>query len=551
MGKRWIIMALLFGGWGAICAGTYYVDNAAADQGDGSFARPWRSINAALPNLFAGDTLYIRGGQSKPQIYPEHLTLVNAGTPEHPIVIMAFPGEWVEIQGGGTTSIVTLNKGGYVFENLVFNHLDGESDAIRIKSSYNVLRNCTIKNGKRDGIDIGRGDYNIIENCTLFDFDTGTTQDAHGIVLDEGIGTIIRNNRIFDCSGDCIQIYSGTARWTVIENNELYTTLGSGSENAIDIKTTFGVMILGNVMYGFRRSAGSQGNAVVIHHDADSVVMRDNRIYDSNGGIRIGGKPGDWPDHVILERNLVHDLVDEGRYSVDGYAIQLDGLADLTMHNNTFANIPGPLFWIDSDGAVDVDIRNNLFANGREFHGSQSNLRGNVLIDYNGWFNCQERFDGEAHPIVGTDPMFVDPGAYDYRLQAGSPAIDAGDPSFGTNYPGGRIDLGAFEFEQPTGFRAGADPLQDYLLLTNYPNPFNPLTTIEFFLPRSGWVQLEIFNIAGQKIRRLISAPMAAGTHRLQWDATDRTGQPVPGGVYFYRLILENQHQTRRMVLLR
>ena len=543
----WLSLCIAF----PILATTYYVDNSKGSGGDGSKDRPWNRINDALPNIYAGDTLFIRGDVESPRIYAEHLRLVNAGTKDQPIVIMAYPGEWVEIQGGGTTSIVKLNKGGYVFENLIFNHLDGESDAIKIKSSYNVMRNCTIKNGKRDGIDIGSGDYNIIENSTIYDFDTGTRQDAHGIVLDEGYGNIIRNNRIYDCSGDCIQIYSGTARWTVIENNELFTTRGSGSENAIDVKTTFGVRIIGNVMYGFRRSAGSQGNAVVIHHDADSVIMKYNRIYDSNGGIRIGGNPGNWPDHVILERNLVHDLVDEGKYSVDGYAIQLDGVADVKMYNNTFANIPGPLFWIDSDGVVDVDIRNNLFYNGQEFHGSQSNLSGTIRIDYNGWFNCPERFDGEPNPVIGDDPQFVNPAAYDYRLQAGSPAIDAGDPAFGNRFPGGRIDLGAFEFEQPTGFQPPTEGPQGYLLLRNYPNPFNPYTTIEFSLPRSGWVRLEIFNILGQSVKRLITGYLSAGQYQLQWDATDDTGRPAPGGVYFYRLILESQQMTQKMFLVR
>jgi len=135
----------------------------------------------------------------------------------------------------------------------------------------------------------------------------------------------------------------------------------------VDIKSTFGVKLIGNEMFGFRRSAGSQGNAVVIHHDADSIIMRDNRIYDSNGGIRIGGNADYQPDYIIIERNIVYDLIDEGQYSTDGYGIQFDGLSNVQMYNNTFVNIPGPLFWIDSDGAENVDIRNIVIPGNRHY----------------------------------------------------------------------------------------------------------------------------------------------------------------------------------------
>ncbi len=532
-------------------ATNYYVDNSVAQSGDGSFTHPWKTVQEALSQLAPGDTLFIRGNLSTPRIYSERLVLNGqAGTPDQPIVIRPYGDEQVEFQYRDAT-LVKFSSGGYVLEDLILNHLGGESDAIKISSSYNVLRRCVIKNGKRDGIDIGRGNHNLIEYCKIYGFDTGTTADAHGIVLDEGYGNTIRYNEIFDNGGDCIQIYTGTARWTRIEYNKLYTTLGGESENAVDIKSTVGVLLIGNEMFGFRRSAGSQGNAVVVHHDADSIIMRENRIYDSNGGIRIGGNDQYQPDYLVIERNVVYDLIDEGQYSTDGYGIQFDGLSNVQMYNNTFVNIPGPLFWIDSDGAENVDIRNNLFYNTGRIKGGTSLFRGTVIIDYNGWFSANERFDNEAHPIIGTDPMFVNPDAGDFRLAAGSPAIDAGDPAFGTDYPGGRIDLGAYESEAVTAISFQQTTPQQFSLLPNYPNPFNPTTIIPFRLPFSMPVELSIFDARGRLIKRLVNGVLTAGEHRFQWDGRDANGQRVASGTYFYQLRTPIGTQTRQFVLLK
>ena len=535
----------------AVWATNFYVDNTVSTSGDGSFSNPWKTINEALPHLAPGDTLFIRGGSITPQVYNENLILNGAaGTRENPIVIRAYGSESVEIQYKNSY-VVKFSSGGYVLEHLILNHLGGESDAIKIKSSYNVLRNCVIKNGKRDGIDLGSGDYNLVEHCKIYGFDTGTTTDAHGIVLDEGTGNTFQYNEIFDNGGDCIQIYTGTARWTVIAYNQLYTTLGGESENAVDIKSTVGVKLIGNEMFGFRRSAGSQGNAVVIHHDADSIIMRDNRIYDSNGGIRIGGNADYQPDYLIIERNIVYDLIDEGQYSTDGYGIQFDGLSNVQMYNNTFVNIPGPLFWIDSDGAENVDIRNNLFSNTGRIKGGESLFRGTVVIDYNGWFSADERFDSEPHPIIGTDPMFVNPDAGDFRLAPGSPAIDAGDPAFGTDYPGGRIDLGAIESDAVTAIEAPKQVIGDFQLLPNYPNPFNPATHIPFVLPQRAPVQLSIYDIHGRLVQTLVQGTLEAGKHQVVWNARNSNGKPVPSGVYIYQIRTPFGSLTGQMILMR
>jgi flagellar hook assembly protein FlgD len=88
-------------------------------------------------------------------------------------------------------------------------------------------------------------------------------------------------------------------------------------------------------------------------------------------------------------------------------------------------------------------------------------------------------------------------------------------------------------------------------LKQNYPNPFNPATTIEFTLPRSGYTRLEIYNITGQRVQTLIDRNLPAGSHRVTWTAVDADGQPLPSGIYYYRLTAEGREYSRQMILVK
>jgi hypothetical protein len=85
----------------------------------------------------------------------------------------------------------------------------------------------------------------------------------------------------------------------------------------------------------------------------------------------------------------------------------------------------------------------------------------------------------------------------------------------------------------------------------NFPNPFNPSTTIRFSLARAGEVQLAVINVLGQKVRTLIDGYYPAGTHSVVWDGTIDGGQVAASGVYFYRLISGAESRTRAMSLLK
>ena len=92
---------------------------------------------------------------------------------------------------------------------------------------------------------------------------------------------------------------------------------------------------------------------------------------------------------------------------------------------------------------------------------------------------------------------------------------------------------------------------QTGLQLSNYPNPFNPETTIEFSLPETANVELTIYNVKGQKVKNLINDEMAGGTHSIIWNGRNEAGEKTGSGVYFYRLKTADQTLSRKMILMK
>jgi hypothetical protein len=89
------------------------------------------------------------------------------------------------------------------------------------------------------------------------------------------------------------------------------------------------------------------------------------------------------------------------------------------------------------------------------------------------------------------------------------------------------------------------------ILLYNYPNPFNPSTTIYFTAEHTENAELFIYNIKGQTIKTLIDKNIQAGEHSLVWDGKDDNGKPVVSGIYFYRLKVGDFEESRKMLLLK
>ena len=167
---------------------------------------------------------------------------------------------------------------------------------------------------------------------------------------------------------------------------------------------------------------------------------------------------------------------------------------------------------------------------------------------------------------ININPEFVDPNENNYNLLPTSPCIDAGvQDTFLTynndtdtlyvpklSFFGSAPDMGAFEFDPATNINNKIiDKPVSFYLYQNYPNPFNSQTTIKYYLPKPGQVKVEIYNLLGQKIRKLINQPQISGTHQVVWDGRDENGNSVSSGVYIYNLICNKFSMSKKLLLLK
>ena len=114
------------------------------------------------------------------------------------------------------------------------------------------------------------------------------------------------------------------------------------------------------------------------------------------------------------------------------------------------------------------------------------------------------------------------------------------------NYPG----VGLLQGIVSVKTKKSPIPLK-FELSQNYPNPFNPSTEIQFAIPTSQKVTINIYNLLGKQVKTLVDKNVAAGRYKITWDGSDKFGTQVASGVYFYELRAKDMIKMRKMLLLR
>ncbi len=106
-----------------------------------------------------------------------------------------------------------------------------------------------------------------------------------------------------------------------------------------------------------------------------------------------------------------------------------------------------------------------------------------------------------------------------------------------------------------TGVVGNDDPVlpasECLVLNANFPNPFNPTTTLSFNLPQQGPAKLEIFNVKGQLVTTLVNETLPSGSHSLVWNGVDKHNRPVSSGIYYYRLSTPQSSLKKKMILMK
>nr|MBC8414803.1 T9SS type A sorting domain-containing protein [Candidatus Cloacimonadota bacterium] len=162
-------------------------------------------------------------------------------------------------------------------------------------------------------------------------------------------------------------------------------------------------------------------------------------------------------------------------------------------------------------------------------------------------YNIYRNIDSGAFTLLDTtlaltyvDSLF-ESGDYGYYVTAEYSQENESDPTDTVIIPYVQVDTGNELIPVRTE------------LAGNYPNPFNPITTISFSLTAEDAENAEIiiYNIKGQKVKQIVSGRLSAGRHSVIWNGKDDNGKAVSSGIYFYRMRTDSYDKTKRMVLLK
>lgn len=181
----------------------------------------------------------------------------------------------------------------------------------------------------------------------------------------------------------------------------------------------------------------------------------------------------------------------------------------------------------------------------------------NSVLIYDGVTEA-EKFDMLTGPMLPTSNFAADQS---YSISTGPFNLGPGesDTAAFAIIAARNVEELALSAQRARSMYRQATPVDDdgtalpnaYQLEQNFPNPFNPITQIQFNLSRSEKVRLEVFNSLGQKVATLIDDIRPVGAHSIFWNGVDDGGQQVASGIYFYKLTAGSTSETRKMVLLK
>ena len=464
------------------------------EQGDVIYIpQDFPTIQEGIDAASDGFTIFVDDG-----IYPENLTISGKD-----IILQSINGA----------------------ENCIIDAFSDDSVVIIQDSDDSEIRGFTIQNGSAS---YGGGGINIngsplVEECII---QNNSATRGGGIFITGS--PIIENN--------------------IVQNNTV-TVAGGG------IISYGGEMIINNNLISQNHSDAYGGGIHI--EDSGEVIITSNEIKENSALARGGGAcfyaegyGGTFNNNLVV--NNISELASAIFFSFGNYT-----LISNTITNNSI-NEQG-LFFGDSSQAV---LINNIIWNNADeeiFIGPDADVEVRYCNVHDGW-------EGEGN--IDVLPRFVGQSYGNYNITGFSHCLGAGieeieidgtwyyAPEFdieGTIRPapvGSNPDIGAYENlnGEPYVSAENSQLLKPDYSLQNYPNPFNPSTTISFSVTQnSDFVNLEIYNLKGQKIRQY---SIFNNQSSITWDGTDSNSKPVSSGIYFYKLIVDKKVVANRKMLL-
>jgi len=503
--------------------------------------RVYTSLQQVSNILNPGDTVLVDGDNT----YSGGIVFSRPGGPAQPILIRGIRiNDRRPVIDGGTNGVAfttgSTSADHYVFEgfevrNATFRGLYHQAGDLTLRDL--VVHNC---NNGLMGADNGSGSL-LLEYCEFYQNGEGTSAHQIYMATDEIAhpGSVFRMQFCW--------IHDGTGGNNVksrAERNEIYYNWVEGAvyheleligpdpagEVPAELKREDSDVV-GNVLRKRATSYGSTGTFSVTRFGGDATGESKGRYRAVNNTILMGTSA----------------------------AFRLfDGLESVEMHNNVFYSVTGA-------AAPIIRTVEAEWTSGEQISGQNNWVQSGLTTIPAGWTGT----------LSGSDPGFIDLAGGDFTLAAGSTLINAGtstpQPPSGFPFPSplfppsahppqhmllvpgsevprdiaGAPDIGAFEYQQPTGVFSSAQPAS-FRLEQNYPNPFNSATIIRYMLPDAGYVDLAVYDMLGREIAVLVRQEQTAGEHSVRVD--------LPGlasSVYIYRLSAGGIVRTRTMIYLK
>ena len=504
--------------------------------------------------------------------------------------------------GGGLLiwdSNIQINNS--IFEN---NHNEMMGGSISLDNVIGTISNCIVQNNVTIAMDAG-GIFINQSEIDIVDTYISNNEASMGAGLSVAYNSEVNLINSSVSGNNSGNIYPSEGILSSDSNIDIYNCIIENNSCGIDFST--GTLVINNsdLLNNNYRALNCSSSQVTI----DSCSFSQNEF--NNAGANCGGgaimvSGSDYDSFTILNSIFTGNSMSGNGNNIGGGAIYTS--SNIYIKNCIFtennANISGStnggsaiyfnnsnsffsncIFWdnstFENGGVISLSHDSNAISiNSIIYNNSPNNIEyletspisynNTISIYYSDIQNGEDIIQANGFGSyyyddsnIDFDPLFEDAINENFILLSNSPCIDTGSPSgwlippendltiddyLNYNCIGDNYDIGTFEYCN--------NATEDYLLLPqivnicNYPNPFNPSTTINFSIRNVSKVELALYNIKGQKIKTLAQNEFTKGSHSIIWNGDDKFGKSASSGIYYYKLSVNGKTEAVKKCLL-
>jgi hypothetical protein len=357
-------------------------------------------------------------------------------------------------------------------------------------------------------------------------------------------------------------------------------TNNNGINGAIGCYYESNAIIANNI---FSKNKGSWGGAIACGVSRNNRPIFSGNFISNNFAEDGGGVYLVWTSNALV----INNIIIRNHASGEGGGINCEASGKPIIVNNTIAFNSSPY-----GGGIECDDNSDPVIINTIFYGNTASFGKQVILTMTASDPCflyctieggKEGFSGAGAGDnysglylnnIDRNPLFMDAANNDFHLMDNSPCISGGADSVevnGTRYgapafdlegnprpnPAGTVpDIGACESN--SGYAAPPNGIEHVKLiptgsqlLQNFPNPFNPATTISYTLSHKAQVKLSVYDLLGHEVAVLVNETKSIGTHQVQFNAAK-----LAGGIYFYTIHAQSEngyrfHDRKKLILLK